>query len=264
MTLEAVVFDLDDTLVFDEDTARASLRTVALSLGATSDIADDVILARADELWEAGPHIEISDVLGLVSWEGFWSDLTGCHPSMDGLRSWVPSFRREAWRRCLDDLGLDGQALAARAEVEFVEAQRSGHSAIPGAEELIRALAARGVRLGLLTNGPPDIQLTKVDSSGLSGHFHGVVMSGEVGLGKPDPAVFALVLDKLGVAPDRAVMVGDSWERDIVGGTRAGMHAVWISGGRTVPDDRVAGLVVESVAELTPELLEAVTENPVR
>jgi len=63
-----------------------------------------------------------------------------------------------------------------------------------------------------------------------------VVISGETGIGKPDPASYGRALELLGVAPEHAVMVGDSWERDVQGALAAGLRAVWISDGRPAPD----------------------------
>jgi HAD superfamily hydrolase (TIGR01549 family) len=92
-----------------------------------------------------------------------------------------------------------------------------------------------------VTNGPPDIQRLKIEQAGIGSYLSAVVISGEIGIGKPDPAIFARALELIGASAEHAVMVGDSWERDVTGGLGAGMHAVWISHGRTAPgpDERV-------------------------
>jgi putative hydrolase of the HAD superfamily len=56
-----------------------------------------------------------------------------------------------------------------------------------------------------------------------------VVVSGELGIGKPDARVLAAALTALGVGPDGATMVGDSPERDVAGARAAGLAAVWIN-----------------------------------
>jgi putative hydrolase of the HAD superfamily len=71
-----------------------------------------------------------------------------------------------------------------------------------------------------------------------------------VGLGKPDPDVFALALSRLNAKAACAVMVGDSWERDIIGALDAGLSAVWISAGRPQPEKRPNVTVVNAVGEL--------------
>src|SRR5206468_10469295 len=83
-------------------------------------------------------------------------------------------------------------------------------------------------RLALITNGAPDLQHAKLAGAGLAPHFDAVVVSGEVGVGKPDPRPFALALTALGVDRRQAVMVGDSPERDLARARNAGIRGVWI------------------------------------
>ncbi len=69
-----------------------------------------------------------------------------------------------------------------------------------------------------------------------------MVISGETGIGKPDPAAFGRALELIDATPEHTVMIGDSWERDVTGALAAGMRAVWISHGRAAPfsDARVS------------------------
>ncbi len=112
---------------------------------------------------------------------------------------------------------------------------------LPGAAELVRRLAA-AVPVVLVTNGPPDIQRLKIEQTGVAPYLTAVVISGELGIGKPDPAIFAHALELVDTSPAHAVMVGDSWERDVTGALSAGMRAVWISHGRAAPssDPRIS------------------------
>ena len=73
-------------------------------------------------------------------------------------------------------------------------------------------------------------------------------------MGKPEPAVFVGLLDGLGADPAESVMVGDSWERDVLGGLGAGMAAVWIADGRPVPEQLDRVVAVDSVLELPAAL----------
>ena len=68
---------------------------------------------------------------------------------------------------------------------------------------------------------------------GIEHRFATVVVSGEVGVAKPDPAVFGLVLGALGVGPERVWHVGDSLEADVAGARAAGLTAVWLNRART-------------------------------
>ncbi|WP_433796472.1 HAD family hydrolase [Actinoplanes sp. CA-252034] len=81
---------------------------------------------------------------------------------------------------------------------------------------VLRELKSRGVRIVVLSNIGLDIR-PHLDRAGVSGLLDGVVLSFEVGLVKPDPAIYAHALELLGVPGDRTLMVGDS-PRDDVGG----------------------------------------------
>ncbi len=99
----------------------------------------------------------------------------------------------------------------------------------------LQQLADDGWALGVVTNGSPDAQRLKLEVARLTPYFGSVVISGEYGVRKPDPALFHVALDEL-QAPDTGagVMVGDSLTADVVGGQLAGLQTVWISHGRTL------------------------------
>jgi putative hydrolase of the HAD superfamily len=246
----AVIFDLDDTLIIEEVVARASARQVgAMVPEVDSEVFGKALLATANSRWLAGPEHGVCTALGFASWEGLWSNFEGNAPLVDGLRDWSGAYREDVWRTVLTSFGIDDPARERALADAYVEFQHAGHPLIVGADALVRSLAAhRG--LGLLTNGPSDIQRLKLEQTGLSECFGAVAISGELGVGKPDPAVFFEVLSQLGASPGDSLMVGDSWERDILGAIGAGLPAVWISAGRTPPETLPGVRVVEGVNEM--------------
>ncbi len=247
---QAVILDLDDTLIVEEAVARASLRRAAeLVRGRDPGGVAAVVLATARRIWRAAPDYPLCNRLGIASWEVLWATFDGSPSILDEVREWVPAYRQEAWRAALAELGIDDPALATRLSDTYVESQRRGHPLIEGAAEFVHTLQGR-CRLGMLTNGPADIQRLKIAKTGLADCFEAVVISGEVGLGKPDPDVFALTLAQLDAKAASAVMVGDSWERDIIGALDAGLSAVWVSAGRALPEKRPNVTVVGGVGEL--------------
>jgi putative hydrolase of the HAD superfamily len=247
---DAVIFDLDDTLIVEEAVARSSLRRAAELLeGRDPAQVVEIVLATARRIWRAGPDYPLCHRLGIASWEGLWATFEGSPSILDEVRAWAPTYRQEAWHAALAEFGVDDPALAATLSDAFVASQRRGHPLLEGAAELVHTLEGR-CRLALLTNGPADIQRLKLDGTGLAASFRTVVISGEVGIGKPDPDIFALTLREIGAKPESAVMVGDSWERDVLGALDAGLPAVWVSGGRPPPEKRPNITVVASVGEL--------------
>ncbi|MFF0409916.1 HAD family hydrolase [Kitasatospora sp. NPDC004745] len=99
-------------------------------------------------------------------------------------------------------------------------------------------LRAAGWSVGVLTNGPTDIQQAKLATAGILDHVDAVCISEEAGARKPDPAVFRTAASRCGfVLPAEAWMVGDNPVTDIAGASAAGLRTVWISAGTawTVP-----------------------------
>jgi putative hydrolase of the HAD superfamily len=255
MTTRAVVFDLDDTLIVEVSYAMASLREAIATLPGVDPVASEQsALEAVRSVWTKGADHRSAVGLGFASWEGLWSTFEGNHTSVAGLVEWAPTYRIEAWRAVGAALGVEDPGLLVVAAQRFEEAQRRGHPVIEGMHDTLAEVGARH-RLGLITNGPSDIQRLKLRQAGLTGAFAGEVISGELGVGKPEPEVFLGLLDRLGTTPEASVMVGDSWERDVEGGLAAGMAVVWIADGRTPPAEHPRVTVVDSVVEL-PALLD--------
>ena len=245
-----VIFDLDDTLILEESYAMASLREAITVFPGVDPVASETVALEAiRSVWRAGADYPRCVELGLASWEGLWSTFEGNHRSLDGLVAWGPVYRSEAWDAVGAAFGVDDPRPARHAAVRFEAAQRRGHPPIDGMEASLAAVGSRH-RMGLLTNGPSDLQRLKLDQAGLTDAFDVVVVSGEAGVGKPSSEVFEIVLDGLGARPRDAVMVGDSWERDIVGALGAGMEAFWIAAGRPVPAELRGVTVIDSVRDL--------------
>jgi len=113
-----------------------------------------------------------------------------------------------------------------------------------GATATLRGLRDRGVKRGLITNGQPT-QRVKVDAMGLGELLEVMVISEEVGMKKPDPRIFRMTLDRLGVDASEAVFVGDNLELDIAGARGVGMRALWLN-----PDGKEVPPGVEMVGSL--------------
>jgi HAD superfamily hydrolase (TIGR01549 family) len=84
-------------------------------------------------------------------------------------------------------------------------------------------------KIGLITNGPTEVQRAKIDMFSLEVLVDFILISEEFGIGKPDPAIFAEAL-RLGEGDaNEAVFVGDSPEHDIAGAGAAGIRSIWIN-----------------------------------
>ena len=93
---------------------------------------------------------------------------------------------------------------------------------VPGALETLASLRARGLDLAVVSNW--DVGLAEhLERLGIHGLFSTVVTSAEAGAAKPDPAVFRIALERLGVDAERALHVGDE-DEDSRGAAAAGMR----------------------------------------
>ena len=95
---------------------------------------------------------------------------------------------------------------------------------LSGAVELPGALRSMGVTTAILSNGWTELQRAKAALIGFEGP---VFVSEEIGAWKPDKRAFELAAEKLDVALERSVFVGDSPTADVAGSKNAGMIAVW-------------------------------------
>lgn len=232
MKFRAVVFDLDDTLIWDERISRQALMETAARASAATGADAGRLAAEArrakDELWHEHAPVDRCDDINIVAFEGMWGHFHGEEDYLRHLREWVPWFRTEIWARALSSQGAGDPELARELGEFFRTRRRELQDRMPGAEEILHKLQAAGVRIGLLTNGAPDLQREKIETSGLGMFFDAAVVSGEFGTGKPSPEIFHHLLGLLGVAPAEALMVGNSLARDIAGGKRAGMRTCWL------------------------------------
>ncbi len=223
---EAVLFDLDDTLVDFQYSRRHGLRAVqALLPGLAPVPLEELELVHDEEL-----HANFLRTLG-----GGLSDDEARIQRIGGV------CRRYG-------LAPDKKAVA-EAAVAYAREQQSNVRLVPGVSELLHALGGR-VKVGVVTNGPSAQQRGKLKHFDIDpGDLDTLAISEEVGTTKPDPAIFRHALEDLRVPPGQVTMIGDSWENDIVPALRIGMAAVWLNRyGRTCPDP---GLAIE-IHELKP------------
>lgn len=120
---------------------------------------------------------------------------------------------------------------------------------MPGATEALQALTAANMKIGIISNGRGDLQRAVIQALGFSDYVDAIVISSEVGSRKPQPDIFAITLDRLGVAAEDAVMVGDDDESDIRGALAVGIHPIGFRCLSAPPEVSVAHTMDEVVRE---------------
>lgn len=108
---------------------------------------------------------------------------------------------------------------------------------VDGLIPLLHWLRNRSVPLGVITNGTGRIQREKLYYAGLHPFFsdEAIIISEEVGMKKPDRAIFSYAKQQLAPHCDQPLFIGDSWELDVVGALRANWQAVYFNPRQNAP-----------------------------
>ena len=162
---------------------------------------------------------------------------------------------------CLDEglcARLDEASFAGAVDAYGTPALEYPPVPMPGAIEALRALSARGLRLGIVSNTgrTPGVVLRRIlERHDMLRYFDALAIaySDEVGFRKPDARIFRRSLEALGVEPARALHVGDNPDADVLGAQRVGMRAAHYACAGAAPS-LVADLVVKDLADL-PRLI---------
>ncbi len=215
----AVIFDMDGVLV---DSYQAHYRSW-------------LEMARADGLHFT--EAEFAATFGRTSREiiaHFWGEGRCSHEPTDEQIADMDERKKAAYRRII--------------ETDF--------PAMPSVGELLQSLHEAGFKLAVGSSGPPEnvaLAVEKLDAADL---FDAVVTGDDVLHGKPDPEVFALAAKRLGVRPARCVVIEDA-PVGIAAAHAAGMLGIGLlSAGRTRADLAAADVIVTSLGEISPKMLE--------
>ena len=255
MAITTIIFDLDETLMYEErsvnETFLATCTRAEERYGLDAAALAQTIRSEARTLWRTVCPVRPYCVdIGISSWEGLSGAFKGDDRNLRALRAWTPTYRREAWTRALSEHDIDDMDFVEELTGVFIEERAKRHVVFPEAESVLQALRP-SYRLGMLTNGAPDVQREKLDIPDLGHYFEAVVISGEFGAGKPNPRIFTHTLEQLGVAPEATTMVGDNPINDVTGAQKAGMMGIWLNRfGETCADGVTPDAEISNLVEL--------------
>lgn len=230
---QALLVDLDDTVINYGGSAAVSWRAVcAWAAQETPGLEADALFAEIDRV---------------RAW--YWSDPERHREGRADLRAASCRIVQQA----LGELGHDRPKLAQAIAERYRDLRDESIHLFPGAVGALERLRARGVRLGLVTNGTGADQRAKIERFHLARHFDHIQIEGEFGCGKPDPRVYHAAMDALRSRPDETGFVGDNLEWDVAAPQRLGLYAIWIDtaraglpGGTAVRPHRI----IHALAEL--------------
>ncbi len=134
--------------------------------------------------------------------------------------------RYQRLKKTFDALGVAvTDALINQLATAYITHLSSFNHLVPDAIEILEYLKPN-YRLHIITNGFQEVQDRKLKHAGINGYFDQVINSEMAGVKKPDPYIFRLALGAAGTPSEKALMVGDSIEADILGAQGVGMHTL--------------------------------------
>ncbi len=230
--VQGLLFDLDDTIT---DFRSAS----------------DVAFSKAfgEVALEHGVPIERMREVYMDLFEEFYT------MHLQGLIN-LEEFRIYRFSRMFELLELPVDERFLDMCVAFEETYEGSLQTFPGAMEVLTELAAV-YPMGLISNGPTDAQWFKIEKFRLDDIFDVVLVSGQIGMAKPDPNIFYVAMSGIRSEPSNTVMVGNSLEHDFKGAMNAGCRFVWADHLREpLPESwPQPAAVVNSLTELRPLFL---------
>ncbi|MGH3167165.1 MAG: HAD family hydrolase [Trebonia sp.] len=220
---DAVLFDLDDTLLDGETAWQSGLASLLVRC-------PEVEPGRARLAWDTAFERHFPRFLS--------GELTYDAHRAERIRSW-------------SDLVNVAVPMGAELDwfADYLVGYQAGWVAYPDVAPCLEALARSGLRLGIITNGDSVQQREKLEVLGLTNVFAVVVTAADIGIAKPDSRIFRHAAGELGVSPDRCVFVGDLRDTDALGAAAAGMKGVWLNRGPlSSPASEPAG--ADGIAEI--------------
>lgn len=163
----------------------------------------------------------------------------------DGVRS----LRAEIFATLAEE---NGRAPETGRNVAREYASERDHANVqftPGAAQLLESVVDR-YPTGVVTNGGPEMQGTKLDALDIEDRFDTIVYAGYDTPAKPDPEPFKQAISTLETDPERTLYVGDSLSSDVAGAQNAGLPVAWLDNGTSEPEP-TPDRTLDSLRDLT-------------
>ncbi|MUT67324.1 HAD family hydrolase [Paenibacillus sp. NEAU-GSW1] len=244
MAKQAVLFDLDDTLLWDDRSVKEAFEVTcqagAEAAGVDAVELEEAVRREARALYEGYETFPFTKMIGINPFEGLWANFReGEQEEFRKLEQLAPNYRKESWTRGLKALGVDNEDLGTKLAEQFPAERRKRPYVYEETFRLLDHLKGK-YKLLLLTNGSPDLQREKLAGvPDLVPYFDHIIISGEFGEGKPAASIFRHALERLGIEPDHGIMVGDKLTTDILGANTIGMTSVWVNRHGAVRNDEI-------------------------
>ncbi|AIE83448.1 HAD family hydrolase [Fimbriimonas ginsengisoli] len=213
--VKAIYFDLDDTLCGYWDASKQALRR-AFELHGPQGITPEEMVGH----W-ASAFRRFAPTLKETGWYETY------------LKTAEPT-RTEQMRLTLAEAGVIDEARALALSETYMRERDANLRLFSDALLVLDTLKWR-YPLGLITNGPADLQRQEIATLGIESYFQNIYIEGEMGVGKPKRTVFDRAAAAVDCKPEELLMVGNSFGHDVAPALEYGWHAVWIRRASDIP-----------------------------
>ena len=137
-----------------------------------------------------------------------------------------PDLRYARLRNTFDELAIAVEDHTINTlSVAYIERLSTFNHLVPNTLAILDYLRPK-YRLHIITNGFQEVQHRKLENASIASYFEHVIDSETAGVKKPNPYIFNYSLQKASVAPEKAIMIGDSLEADVLGARAVGLHTI--------------------------------------
>ncbi|SDF35056.1 putative hydrolase of the HAD superfamily [Mucilaginibacter pineti] len=187
---------------------------------------------NAEEALHELYHIHKLDSIGLTSADVFIETYT-----RNNHQLWAQyhmgeitkeELREARFKKTFVQLGLHPDVMPDGFEDAYVKLCPTKTNLFPHAHETLTYLQSK-YTLHLISNGFKESQAIKIAGTNLAPYFQHIIISEDVGVNKPDPAIFKYAVDIALTTADESLMIGDSLEADVYGAINFGMDAIFFN-----------------------------------
>lgn len=233
MTVNTIIFDLDDTLLWDQKSVQTAFDRTCEYAATVHTLEpkalEQAVREAARALYSNYETYDYTVLIGINPFEGLWGTFDDPTEGFQKMKAIVPRYRADAWTEGLKAIGIDDCVFGLELGERFVEERKKAPFLYEDTFSVLDALKGN-YQLVLLTNGAPSLQNLKLEiTPEIAPYFDHIIISGDFGKGKPDASIFEYVMEKANIQADDAIMVGDNLMTDILGSSRVGMRNVWIN-----------------------------------
>lgn len=199
--IKAIFFDADNTIIDHKDCERQALEYLFKGIGENYKEEYQEIFRPLDrKLWDSVA-------------------LNKCSIPKEE----IPEYR---FKEFFDQINIKYNDYK-NANKLFQEGLEKSVALIEEANEVVQYLYNKNYKLYVVTNGLIRLQKPRIINSKIADFFSDIIVSEEVGISKPNPKIFNVLLQKINLKPNDVIMIGDSLEKDIKGAQNANIKSIW-------------------------------------